>query len=438
MMWTVEPMLVGHLALSTMHKFYPGLGASGVDALTALGNVVQIILFTCTILLTFVFGATIIINRSLGAGKKEHANHFLGQTLFTSMFPAIGISLIWYFSAPFIFSTILGASPAVTVICVDYMRMIAWFAPFIIMNFVAIGIVRGAGDTHLSMMIGLMANIIHLVLAILLVYGLWGFPHMGVRGAALAAGIGHTTGFFFTYIVILRGKSVLTFRWHDFRSIRRKTIGNMVKTGIPSTLEQLAWMTGVTIVIGFSNRLGATAAAAHIVALTFQRLFAVMYLAFGMGALTMVGQRFGAKEYKRAGKTANLFARLVGCLVLFLSAVIYFRARYFVIIFTTDPDVIDLCVKVLRIVAFVQVPKAMSYIFSFSLRGVGENRYPMYLAFIGVFVIEIILGFNLAFTFGFALYGLWAAAGVDELFKSLMAIRKFRSRIKALVKLSVD
>ena len=79
-----------------------------------------------------------------------------------------------------------------------------------------------------------------------------------------------------------------------------------------------------------------------------------------MGALTMVGQRFGAKEYRRAGKTASLFTTLVGCLVLFLSAVIYLRARYFVIIFTTDPDVIDLCVKVLRIVAFVQIPKAMS------------------------------------------------------------------------------
>ena len=57
----------------------------------------------------------------------------------------------------------------------------------------------------------------------------------------------------------------------------------------------------------------------------------------------------------------------------------------------------------------------------------------MYLAFIGVFAIEVVLGFNLAFTFGFALYGLWAASGIDELAKSLLAIRKFRSRIKALV-----
>lgn len=431
-MWTIEPMLVGHIALSSMERLYPGLGASGVDALTAVGGVVQIILFICTVLLTFVFGATIIINRHLGAGEKDKANHFLGQTLFTAMFPAIGISLIWYFLSPFIFSTILGASPSVSHLCVEYMRVIAWFGPFIIMNFVAIGIVRGAGDTHLSMIVGLLVNGIHLVLALCLIYGFWFFPELGVRGAAFAAGIGHTAGFLFTYSDILRGRSVLNFTWHDFRSINRHTIVSMIKTGIPSTLEQFAWMTGMTIVIGFSNRLGTVAAAAHIVALTFQRLFAIMYLAFGTGALTLVGQRFGAGEYRRAGKTTNLFVRLVGVIVLFLAAIIYLRARYFVIIFTTDPEVVLLCTGILKIVAFVQIPKALSYIYSFSLRGIGENRYPMYLAFAGVIGIEVILGFNLAFTFGLSLAGLWYAAGVDELLKTSLALRRFRRRIRLL------
>ncbi|HSG28066.1 MAG TPA: MATE family efflux transporter [Candidatus Krumholzibacterium sp.] len=432
-MWTIEPILVGHIALNAMERFYPGVGATGVDALTAVGNIIQIVIFTCTILLTFIFGATIIINRLIGAGHRDDANHFLGQTLFTAMFPAVAISLIWYFFAPFIFSTILGASSAVTVICVDYMRVVAWFAPLIIMNFVAIGIVRGAGDTHLSMIVGLIVNGIHLVLAACLVYGIWFFPEMGVRGAALAAGIGHTVGFFITYSVILRHKSVLTFQWHDFRSVNRKKIVSIVQTGIPSSLEQLAWMTGMTIVIGFSNRLGAVSGAAHIVALTFQRLFAIMYLAFGMGALTLVGKKFGAREYLKARRTVRLFVSIVGTVVLFIAAVIFFRARYLVFIFTSDPEVVPLAITILKIVAIVQIPKALSYIFSFSLRGVGENRYPMYLAFIGVFGIEVILGFNLAFTFGYALVGLWAATGIDELLKSLLAFRKLRIRIDKLI-----
>jgi putative MATE family efflux protein len=403
-----------------------------VDALTAVGNVVQIVLYTCTILLIFVFGATIIVNRLLGEKKKQQANHFLGQTLFTALIPAFAIALIWRFGSPFIFSTALGASEVVTAIGVDYFRIVSFFAPFIIMNFVAIGIVRGAGDTHLSMMTALMVNSIHLVLAICLIYGKFFFPELGVRGAALAAGIGHTTGFVLTFSVILRGKSVLTFKWEDLTAINMRSIKEIIKTGIPITLEQLAWMTGVTIVIGYSNRLGSVAAAAHIIMLTYQRIFSILYQAFGMGALTLVGQRFGANDHDQVRQTSRtLFILAVG-VVLILSAVIFFRARHLAMLFTDDRLVIDLCGTVFKIVAFVQIPKALSFLFSFSLRGVGENRYPMYLAFTGIFLFEVVFGYTLAFTFSLSIAGLWIAAVCDESFKSLMATRRFISRINSM------
>ena len=424
--------MVGHIAISTLAKYYPGTGATGVDALTAVGNIVQVILYTCTILLIFVFGASIIIVRLLGAGRKEDANHFLGQTVFTTIFPAIGIALIWYFTAPLIFGTVLGTSEAVTAIGVDYLRVVSWFAPFIIMNFVAIGIVRGAGDTHLAMVTGLLVNGIHLVLAILLIFGVWKFPELGVRGAALAAGVAHTAGFLFTFSVILRGRSILTFNWSDFREINRRSIIHIIKTGTPITLEQLAWMTGMTIVIGFSNRLAPAAAAGHIVILTFQRIFSMIYQAFGMATLTLVGKRYGAGEFIKARQTTRMFAWLVSGVVILITAVLWLYAESFIRIFTSDLEVIRVGVKALKIAALIQIPKALSYVYSFGLRGIGENRYPMYLAFFGVLVFQVILGYNLAFTAGLSLAGLWLAAGVDEVFKFSMFIKRFRKRIRKL------
>ncbi|MFO7915248.1 MAG: MATE family efflux transporter [Candidatus Krumholzibacteriales bacterium] len=431
-MWTVETTLVGHIAVNSMRRLYPGMNATGVDALTAVGNVVQIVLYTCTILLIFVFGATIIVNRLLGEKKKEEANHFLGQTLFTALVPAFVIAAIWRFGSPFIFSTVLGASDVVTVIGVDYFRIVSMFAPFIIMNFVAIGIVRGAGDTHLSMMTALVVNGIHLVLAICLIYGKFFFPELGVRGAALAAGIGHTTGFILTFSVILRGRSVLTFQWEDLTAINLQSIKGIIKTGIPITLEQLAWMTGVTIVIGYSNRLGTVAAAAHIIILTYQRIFSILYQAFGMGALTLVGQRFGANAHDEIRQTSKTLFMLAVGLVLILSGVIFFRSRYLPMLFTDDRMVIDLCSTVFKIVAFVQIPKALSFLFSFSLRGVGENRYPMYLAFIGIFFFEVVFGYTLAFIFSLSIAGLWIAAVCDETFKSVLTSRKFIKKINSI------
>ena len=431
-MWTIEINFMGHIAASSLNRIYPGVAAKGVDALTAVGDVIHIIVLTCTALLIFVFGATIIINKLIGSGQKHEADHFLGQALFTTMFTAIGISVVWYLFAPFIFKVLLGASPAVTAIGVDYFRTLSLFAPFVIMNFVAIGIVRGAGDTHLSMITALLVNSIHLVLAFLLIFGIYRFPELGPRGSALAAGIAHTIGCFFTFSVILRGRSVLTFKWSDFKSIRRKSIGKVFRTGLPITLEQLAWVIGMTIVIGYSNRLGAAPAAAHMIILTIQRLFSILYQAFGIGALTLVGQLYGAEEHDHAGRTTAKFFWLVGGVVFFLAALTYLRSYYFVIVFTSEAEVVEIGVKVLKVAALIQIPKALSYVYSFSLRGVGENRYPMYLAIFGVLIFEIMLGYTFAFTVGLSIVGLWAAQGLDELFKMSFAIRRFRWRLRQL------
>jgi putative MATE family efflux protein len=431
-MWTIEINFMGHIAASSLARIYPGVAAKGVDALTAVGDVIHIIVLTCTALLIFVFGATIIINKLIGSGQRHEANHFLGQALFTTMFTAVGISLAWYICAPFIFEVLLGASPAVTVIGVDYFRTLSLFAPFIIMNFVAIGIVRGAGDTHLSMITALFVNSIHLVLAFVLIFGIYRFPELGPRGSALAAGIAHTIGCFFTFSVILRGKSVLTFKWRDFTTIRGKSIGSVLRTGLPITLEQLAWVIGMTIVIGYSNRLGAAPAAAHMIILTIQRLFSILYQAFGIGALTLVGQLYGAEEHDHARKTTSMFFWLVGGVVFFLAAVTYLRSYYFVIVFTSEREVVEICTKALQVAALIQIPKALSYVYSFSLRGVGENRYPMYLAILGVLLFEVVFGYTLAFVAGLSIIGLWAAQGFDELFKMSFAIRRFRWRHRQL------
>ncbi len=431
-MWTIEATLVTRIATGALERHYPGLGATGIDALTAVGSIVQIILWTFTVLLIFIFGATIIINKLVGEGKREDADHFLGQSLFTTLFPAVGIAVVWYVLAPFIFKTILGTAPAVAAIGVDYLRIISLFAPFVIMNFVAIGIVRGAGDTHLSMITSLLVNGIHLVLAVPLIFGISVFPELGVRGAALAAGTGHTIGCFFTFSVILRGRSVLTFKWSDFTSIRRASIIKVIKTGTPITLEQLAWMSGIIIVIGYSNRLGAAAAASHMIILTYQRLLSVLYQAFAIGALTLVGQSYGASRHDHAGHTTKQFFWIVGGVVLFISIIIFFRVRYFILFFTSDPDVLHVCAGVLKIAAFVQVPKALSFVYSYSLRGVGENRYPMYLAIAGVLMFEVVFGFVLAFPLGMALIGLWIALGIDEVFKVSMSVNRFNRRIMQL------
>jgi Na+-driven multidrug efflux pump len=90
-MWLVEAVFIGRLSAA---------------ALGGVGFALQIILLTITLLLTFVMGAIILINRHLGSNNRWGANHILGQTLMSGFIFSILIGLIWYFGSPTLFRII--------------------------------------------------------------------------------------------------------------------------------------------------------------------------------------------------------------------------------------------------------------------------------------------------------------------------------------------
>ena len=183
--WTVEAILIGKLSAS---------------ALAGYSMAIQIVLVFFAVLLTFVVGAGLIINRDLGAKENYQANHIFGQAMMMGIIMAILFSIMWHSGAVHLFRIIneTGASSA-QFSGTSYLRTIALFGPFIMTNFVAVGILRAIGNTNFSMKVNLFINFINILLSPLLIFGLFGAPRLEVQGAALAAGVSHTIGFCITF-----------------------------------------------------------------------------------------------------------------------------------------------------------------------------------------------------------------------------------------------
>jgi Na+-driven multidrug efflux pump len=90
-MWLIEAVFIGRLSAA---------------ALGGVGFALQLILLTMTLLLTFVMGSIIVINRHLGSNDRWGANHILGQTVMAGFLLSIPLSLIWYFGSPLLFQII--------------------------------------------------------------------------------------------------------------------------------------------------------------------------------------------------------------------------------------------------------------------------------------------------------------------------------------------
>lgn len=396
----IEVIFIGHLSTA---------------ALAGVGISQQIILLTFTIILTFVVGSSIIIARYLGAGDTWNANHILGQSIIVGVVLSILIGFIWYFGAPFILSLIREEEPLARIYGLKYLTTIAYFTPFIMTNFIALGIMRGAGDTLVTMRINIIINALHILLDALLIFGLFGFPRMETRGAGLAIGIAHTTGFFITFYYLRSRKTSLFLAFMEISRPNFATFKRLIKAGLPTTVEQLIWSLGQLIMSIYVGWLGRSFLATHQVFVRIQSVLTMIFFGFSIGSMTLVGKDLGAELDKQAKRTGRITG-LVGLAVsIFIAVILYLFAPQLMWIFTNDQRIINMGINLILILAVIQLPKGINIIYSGNLRGSAELQWLMWLAVITAIGYEMIGSWILAIPLGLGLSGIWIIQGVDEL-----------------------
>jgi len=400
LMFTIEAIFIGRI---------------GYAALAGQGMAIQLVIAFLTVLITFILGSSLIVVRHLGANERWEANHILGQALMIGMLMSIVFALIWFFGGVFLFKLIEeGADTAAQQAGVSYLRIIALFAPLIITNFIAVGIIRGAGDTHLSMLVNLTVNGINLLLAPLFIFGWFGFPRWEVEGAAIALGIAHSIGFVITLYLLRSHKSVLFLSFKEMTTPNIKTFKRLIKTGVPTTLEQLVWSIGMLIASLFAAQLGTFVLSAHVIFVRIQGILSMAYTGLSVAAMTLMGKNIGAAEHQLAERTARTFSFVGFFISLTVALIMVLFARPIFNIFTTESKVIEIGTFVMLMFALVQIPKAVDSVIIGNLRGAGDLKWLMWTTIIGVIVFEIGLNWVVVFMMNLSLFGLWFVLFIDE------------------------
>jgi putative MATE family efflux protein len=419
--WMVDKILVGHIA------------GEGAISLAAVGTSTLITLFTLTILLTTLIGTIIIILRYIGAGEHEEASYYSAQSLLASLFIGIGIGLLWYLGAGRIFQ-LLQAPNDVKRLGVRYLQILSLFCPIIVTNFVATGLLRFSGDTLKSMCVNVTVVILNLFGDIILIFGLWGFPRMGVAGAALAAGIGNTVGFIMSVSFLFSGRATIKLSRRHFRDFRLSNFRRIIGKGIPVTTEQLIGTGAYLVVVRYSMRLGAVTAAAHQAIINFSWISTMFYLGVGTAVTALTGKSLGAKEEDVAERTGRVAWRVSICFGIVFGGVLFFLSRSIMRIFLPESaqniQAIIIGARCLKIVAAVQIPKAINTVLSASLRAAGDVRWLVFVNIVGAGTGEVFLARTLGLGTmnmpGLGLPGIWLGIGIGEAIRSSMNYLRYR------------
>ncbi len=402
------------------------VGTLGPAAVAAVGLGGLFLWFAYSVMASVAVGTTALVARFKGAGREEEKNLVMAQSIILVAFISIVITLVGVFFSGDVIS-IMGAELDVVSLGGTYLRVIFLSSLFVFVAFVSESGLRGAGDTRTPMKIDLVVSAANIVLNYLLIFGNFGFPKLGVLGAAIATAAAFTLGGLLHFAVLLSGRYVITLKPElmavDFGIMRR-----LLRIGIPASLERMVMSSSFMVYTGIIVAFGTIPLAATQIGIRIEALSFMPGVGFSVAAAALVGQSLGAEDRDKAysigwdtTKLAMLFMGGMGLIMMIF-------APWLIRIFTDDPEAIRLGTLYLRIVGLLQPFQALLFVLAGSLDGAGDTRWVLYTTVLGLWVMRLPLAYVSGVTLGLGVLAAWLAMFVDVIARSVVLGMRYRSR----------
>jgi len=381
-----------------------GLGASSIAAV----GIAQIMVFVAmSISWGINVGVTVLVAQLWGAERKEEAAKAAFQAMLLVIVAAAVIMILGLLYGGRV-ASFLGAAGEVQQILLEYIDILFSFILFTISINVIAGIMQGTGDTKTPLYATLIVNILHVIVAYPLIYGSFGFPKLGVKGAAIAIAISEGLGALFLFLRSLSKRYIIISRHLEMRFTTMT-----FKLGYPIFIDRLLQNVGSMAFAKVILLYGTAVYAAHQVGLAIEAFSFMPGYGIAVAAATMVGQNIGAGRPDHARISAHEAQRLAVVLMALMGLVFFFFPYALLRTFTKDPEVIRYGITYMKITAFAQIPLAITMVLGGSLRGAGDTGFIMFATVAGMWFIRVPIAALFAVVFQLEVRYVWSVMILD-------------------------
>lgn len=405
-------MLMFTLYLMVDLYFVGRLGPDAVAAVSISSNAFFVILG-----LSFVLGigGMALIAQAFGRGDYEEAAKVYKQSIILTILVGIVATLMGLFIArPYI--AFFGGAGDSLERGVEYFQIFSISFFFVLLLHVIGSCYRGMGDTKTPMIIMVLSTILNIILDPLLIFGLLGFPRLGVRGAAIASLLSQLIALaIYIYMILIRGQHLkIKGPWHlDLNIIKRS-----LSIGLPSGLTYFLLALNMLITYRVVSVFGTPALASIGIGFRILQAIYMPVVAVTSAMAAMVGQNYGAGKQPRI--TATLWTVWAISCGIMISGTILCRAFPDVLIgiFSKDKSVIHYGVIYLTIMSLGTVIVGTIMTMSAVFQGFGKT-YPVFIAALLDNLLFASLVFTLPGLFGWGIESVWwiklITAGIEML-----------------------
>ncbi|MCE5196212.1 MAG: MATE family efflux transporter [Negativicutes bacterium] len=370
-------------------------------------------------------GSTVMVARSIGAGNQKAANRFAEQAITLTLSIILIFTLVLVLFPGRLISLLYGSTGELLENATLYLKITALGVPFMSITQVVGALMRGAGNTKVPMMVASTMNIINAVLGYLLIFGKFGLPALGLKGAAWAMVIAQVIGGFMALYILYFRQNSLSLRFSGLRFVWKDT-KQILNIGVPAATENLFLQFGGIMLTSLVASFGTVSLAAHQQGMTAESLSYMPSTGFSIAATAFVSMSVGAGSIPLAQRYVKELVKLDLALTAFTASILLFFPKVVFTLLSNDPAVVNLGAKYLILMGICQIPQQMTGLLNGALRGAGDTKATMVISSVGYWLVRLPLSYLLSRYFNLGIMGVWYAMTIDIFVRFAMSFTRYQ------------
>lgn len=408
---TVDVLMVSHI---------------GDDAVAGLSVANQIVTLFIICFAFIGIGSSVVITHHLGAHDRKGADRISRTAIATNLWIGLVASLLVT-----VFSTPMLRLMQVPAVPMEYAK------PFLLlmggtlfiesMNVSIAAALRAHTHTRDAMLVALGQNILNIIGNCVLLFGLCGFPKMGVVGVALSSVFSRIVANVASWIILER-RTHLKLGVRDFFSIHRASVRRILHIGLPAAGENMSYWLAFMVITTFIARMGSGPLATQTYTLNIERWVILLNISIGMGTEILIGHLIGAGRFEDAYRELLRNLRIALACAVGGMALLAVVAPWLLGIFTSTPVIIASGALLLRLGLLLEPGRVFNVVIINALRATGDARFPVVAGAICMWCSWVPLAWFLGIKLGLGLVGIWISMICDEWTRGLLMYYRWRKR----------
>ena len=401
------------------------IGRLSIDSMSAVGNASTPMWTTMSAIFALTSGATILVSQAYGANDIPKSKKYLASLFKFNNALGIFLFLFWLLCPQGVFR-IIGVDASIMGMSIDYAH---YFSPIFALTGIGASIscmLQVSQRTKIMAWYGIVRSLTNVVLDYAMIFGHFGFPAWGVKGAAIATTVAELLGDLIVLIYVLAAKDLLlkpTFA--QILGAKFSPYVHTIKFGLPAACEDFAWNLGNLYLLAMLNKVSVEAAGIHAIVFSVELIAVTMVGSIGTATLSLSGYETGRKNVKGVWNVVMCSAYLSWAISLFNLVLFILLPMQILGLFTKDQAVLAAAPMYLLIVGIDLFPKSGNIIFGSGIKGYGQPAWMLKTQLFGTFFI-IVMSSIMVLGLHLGILELFGLVVVDETLRFLLNNWKLR------------